>query len=150
LRSLRRKQGLPPTMPLRLMKAEKADIPQLVTVYFDTFVKSPLVLTLKPNVPSTRTWFEKSMKSDMEKPHVRIYKVVDDEASDEIAAFAKWTAPHAETEDNNTINYPVDGDVALFEKVLGMVTEKKKKILGNEDNWRKFIFGFEHDDQISV
>jgi hypothetical protein len=122
------------------MKAEKADILELVTVYFDTFIKSPLVLALKPNVPSTRTWFEKSLESDMEKPHVRIYKVVDDEASDEIAAFAKWTAPHAEEKDNNnsTDKYPVDGDVALFEEVWGMVTEKRKKILGGEENWRKF------------
>jgi hypothetical protein len=55
-------------MPLQLAKADKADIPQIVDLYFATF-KSPLVMRVKPDVPPVREWFKKSLESDAEKPY---------------------------------------------------------------------------------
>jgi len=82
-------------MPLRLLRAEKADIPQLVDLSFTTF-KSPLVLRVTPDVPSVREWYKKGLERDFEEPHIRIYKVVEDQTdsaqgSDEMIAFAKWS-----------------------------------------------------------
>jgi len=130
-------------MPLRLVRAEKADIPQLVDLYFDAF-KSPLVLRAKPNVPPVREWYKKSLESDIEKPHTRIYKVVEGQAesvqaSDEIIAFAKWSSPHTEPPQEKPTKWPVDGDVALFEEVASKATEKKKKIMGEEEYWCKLL-----------
>jgi len=126
-------------MPLRLSKAEKADIPELVDVYFNTF-KSPLVLALKPNVPPVREWYKKNLESDIEKPHVRIYKVVDGQAesvpeSNEIIAFAKWTSPHTEALQDYPTDWPADGDVALFNEVIKKATETKNKLMGNKESW---------------
>jgi hypothetical protein len=130
-------------MPLRLVRAERADIPQLVDLYFDTF-KSPLVLRVKPDVPPVREWYKKSLESDIEKPHTRIYKVVDGQAesvqaSDEIIAFGKWSSPHTEPPQEKPTEWPVEGDVALFEDVSGKAAEKKKKIMGEEEYWCKLI-----------
>jgi GNAT superfamily N-acetyltransferase len=129
-------------MSLRLVRAEKADIPKLVELYFDTF-KSPLVLRVKPDVPPVREWYKKSLESDIEKPHTRIYKVVEGQAesvqaSDEIIAFAKWSSPHTDPQEKPT-EWPVDGDVALFEDVVGKATEKQKKIMGEEEYWCKLF-----------
>jgi hypothetical protein len=123
------------------MRAEKADIPRLVDVYFNTF-KSPLVLRVKPDVPPVREWYKKSLESDIEKPHTRIYKVIEGQAesaqaSGEIIAFAKWSSPHTEPPQEEPTDWPVDGDVALFKEVMEIATEKKKKILGEQDYWCK-------------
>ena len=128
------------------MKAEDADIPQLADLYFDTF-KSPLVLKIKPDVPPVREWYRKSLENDIKKPHVRIYKVVEcqaesGQASDKIIAFAKWSSPHTEPPQESPTDWPADGDAALFEEVVGKATEKKKKIMGEDDFWCKFT---EHD-----
>lgn len=130
-------------MPLRLMRAEKADIPQLVDLYFDTF-KSPLVLRLKPDIPPVREWYRKSLESYIEKPHIRIYKVVEAQAesvqaTDEIIAFAKWSSPHTEPPQENPTELPVDGDVALFEEVISKAEEKGMKIMGEEEHWCKLL-----------
>ncbi|KAF2457348.1 acyl-CoA N-acyltransferase [Lineolata rhizophorae] len=126
-------------MSLQLARAEKADIPQLVDLYFNTF-KSPLVLRVKPDVPPVREWYKKSLESDIEKPYTRIYKVVEGQAgsvqaSVEIIAFAKWSSPHTEPPQEKFTEWPVDGDVALFEEVTGKATEKKEKIMGQEEYW---------------
>ncbi|KAF2175611.1 acyl-CoA N-acyltransferase [Zopfia rhizophila CBS 207.26] len=126
-------------MPLRLVRAEMADIPQLVDLYFNTF-KSPLVLRVKPDVPPVREWYKKSLESDIEKPHTRIYKVVEGQAesaqaSDEIIAFAKWSSPHTEPQQEKPTDWSVDGDVALFKEVTDKATEKKKKIMGEKEYW---------------
>ncbi|KAI3319242.1 acyl-CoA N-acyltransferase [Xylariaceae sp. AK1471] len=126
-------------MPLRLVKAEKADIPQLVDLYFNTF-KSPLVLSAKPNVPSVREWYRKSLESDIEKPHNRIYKVVEGhdgsvQSSDEIIAFAKWSSPHTDPPQMKPTMWPVDGNAALFEEATSKATAKRKKIMGEEEHW---------------
>ncbi|KAL1886154.1 hypothetical protein Plec18167_000083 [Paecilomyces lecythidis] len=126
-------------MPLRVMRAERADIPQLVSIYFDTF-KSPLVLRVKPDVPLTREWYKKVMENDFEKPYSRIYKVIESEAqsvqiSHKIIAFAKWSAPHTELSEEKPVALPVDGDVVLFAEVLGKAAEAKKKIMGEEAYW---------------
>jgi hypothetical protein len=130
-------------MSLRLVRAEKADIPKLVDLYFDTF-KSPLVLRVKPDVPPVREWYKKSLESDIEKPHIRIYKVVEGQAesvqaSDEIIAFAKWNSPHTEPPQEKSTEWPVDGNVALFEEVVGKATEKQKNIMGEEKYWCKLF-----------
>ncbi len=130
-------------MPLRLVRAEKADIPQLVDLYFGTF-KSSLVLRVKPDVPPVREWYKKSLESDIEKPHTRIYKVVEGQAesaqaSDEIIAFAKWSSPYTEPPHEKPTEWPVDGDVALFKEVTGKATEKRKKIMGEEEHWCKLL-----------
>jgi len=125
------------------MRAGKEDIPQIVDLYFDTF-KSPLVLRLKPNIPPVREWYQKSLERDVEKPYIRIYKVVEVqadalEATDEIIAFAKWSSPHTEPPQENPVKLPVEGDVALFEDVLGKAEEKGKKIMGEEEHWCKLL-----------
>ena len=130
-------------MPLHLVRAERADIPQLVDLYFNTF-KSPLVLRVKPDVPPVREWYKKSLESDIEKPHTRIYKVVEGRSEpmqslDEIIAFAKWSSPYTEPPQEKPTEWPVDGDVALFEDVSGKAAEKKKKIMGEEEHWCKFL-----------
>ncbi|KAF2500131.1 acyl-CoA N-acyltransferase [Lophium mytilinum] len=126
-------------MSLRLERADKADIPKLVDLYFETF-KSPLVLRVKPDVPPVREWYKKSLESDIEKPYSRIYKVVEgqaepEQASDEIIAFGKWSSPHTEPPQDKPTEFPADGDAALFEEVVGKATEKKKKIMGEEEYW---------------
>ncbi|KAF2809780.1 acyl-CoA N-acyltransferase [Mytilinidion resinicola] len=126
-------------MSLRLVRAEKADIPKLVDLYFETF-KSLLVLRVKPDVPPVREWCKKSLESDIEKPHTRIYKVVEGQAesvqaSDEIIAFAKWSSPHTEPPQEKPTEWPVGGDVALFREVVGKATEKRKRIMGEEEHW---------------
>lgn len=128
-------------MPLHLVRAEKADIPQLVDLYFNTF-KSPLVLKVKPDVPPVRDWYKKSLESDIEKPHTRVYKIVEGQAesaqaSDEIIAFAKWSSPHTEPPQEKPTDWPVDGDVALLKEVIDKASEKKKKIMGEEEYWCK-------------
>jgi hypothetical protein len=130
-------------MPLRLIRAEKADIPQLVDLYFDTF-KSPLVLRLKPDIPPVREWYRKNLESDIKKPHIQIYKVVEAQAesvqaTDEIIAFAKWSSPHTEPPQENPTELPVDGDVALFREVISKVGEKRMKIMGEEKHWCKLL-----------
>jgi len=126
-------------MPLRLVRAEKADIPQLVNLYFDAF-KSPLVTRVKPNIPPVHEWYKKSLECDIEKPHTRIYMVVDGQAetaqaSDEIIAFAKWSLPYKEPLQDQPTDWPEGGDVALFKEVVGIAAEKKKKIMGEEEHW---------------
>jgi len=128
-------------MPLSLVRAEKADIPQLVDLYFETF-KSPLVLRLKPDVPPVREWYRKNLESDFEKPYIRIYKVVESPAesvqgSEEIIAFGKWSSPHMEPPQVKSTEWPVDGDPALFEEVIGKVMDKKKEIMGEGEYWCK-------------
>jgi hypothetical protein len=128
-------------MPLHLVRAEKADIPRLVDLYFNTF-KSPLVLKVKPDVPPVRDWYKKSLESDIEKPHTRVYKVVEGQAesaqaSDEIIAFAKWSSPHTEPPQEKPTDWPVDGDAVLLKEVIDKATEKKKKIMGKEEYWCK-------------
>ena len=130
-------------MPLHLARAEIADIPELVDVYFKTF-KSPLVLRLKPNVPPVREWFKKSLESDMEKPYIRIYKVVEGgaesaQASDKVIAFAKWSAPYTEPQQEKPADWPVEGDAALFREVIETIAVKKKQILGDKEPWRKLL-----------
>ncbi|KAF2684146.1 acyl-CoA N-acyltransferase [Lentithecium fluviatile CBS 122367] len=126
-------------MPLRLARAEAADIPQLVDLYFNTF-KSPIVLRVKPNVPPVREWYKKSLENDIEKPYTRLYKVVEGQAesaqvSDEIIAFAKWSSPHTEPQSGKPAQWPEDGDVALFKEAVGKATEKKKNIMGEKEHW---------------
>jgi hypothetical protein len=130
-------------MPLRIVKAEREDILQLTDVYFNTF-KSSLVLKVLPDVPSVRDWYKKSMESDFEKPHIRIYKVVEDQVDspqgpDDIIAFAKWASPHATPLQQKPTEWPVDGDAALFEEVSGKATEKKKQIMGDEEHWCELL-----------
>jgi hypothetical protein len=130
-------------MPLRLLRAERTDIPQLVDLYFNTF-KSPLVLRVKPDVPPVREWYKKSLESDIEEPHTRIYKVVEDQAtsaqgSDDIVAFAKWSMPHTEPTQEKHVGWPVDGDVKLFKEVIDKATEKKKNIMGGRQYWCKLL-----------
>jgi hypothetical protein len=130
-------------MPLHLLRAEKADIPQLVDVYFNTF-KSPLVLRLKPDVPPVREWYHKCLESDTQEPHTRIYKVVEGQAevaqgSDEIIAFAKWNLPLAKSPQEKPIDWPVDGDVELFKEVIGKAKEKRKCIMGDKKYWCKCL-----------
>jgi hypothetical protein len=126
-------------MPLRLVRAEKADIPKLVDIYFNTF-RSPLILRAKPNIPPVREWCKKSLDSDIEKPYTRIYMVVECQSesiqsSDEIIAFAKWSLPHTELPQEIPTKGPVGGDVALFEEVVGKAAEKKKNIMGDKEFW---------------
>ncbi|KAH6654146.1 acyl-CoA N-acyltransferase [Truncatella angustata] len=126
-------------MPLRVTRAEKADIPQLVDLYFSTF-NSALVLKIKPDVPPVRGWFEKNLRSDMELPHTHVYKVEDSEAgpthsTGETIAFAKWTSPHTEDTHGGPAEWPSEGDAALFEEVVGKAAEKKKTLLGQEEHW---------------
>ncbi|KAI8633459.1 acyl-CoA N-acyltransferase [Xylariaceae sp. FL1651] len=126
-------------MSLSLLKAEEADIPQLVDLYFNTF-KSPLVLRVKPDLPPVREWFRKRLESDFEKPYTRVYKVVDcpaesAQASGEIIAFAMWSSPHTEPPQEKPTEWPAEGDVVLFEEVTGKAAEKKKKIMGDEEHW---------------
>lgn len=130
-------------MPLRLMRAEKSDISQLVDLYFSTF-KSPLVLRLKPNIPPVREWYRQRLKIDIDKPHIRIYKVMEaqDELvrpSDEIVAFAQWSSPHTEPPQENLTKFPTDGDATLFEEVISKVLEKRMKIMGEEAHWCKLL-----------
>jgi GNAT superfamily N-acetyltransferase len=112
-------------------------------LYFSTF-KSPLVLKLKPDVPPVREWFKKGLESDIEKPHIRVYKVVEGksgsaQASDEIIAFAKWSLPHTESLLENPPEWPVGGDVELFKEVTDMATKKKIKIMGENKYWCKLL-----------
>lgn len=130
-------------MPLSICKADKDDIPAIVNLYFTTF-ESPIVLKLKPNVPSVREWFQKSLQNDMAKPYTHAYKVVDNHSDSDatpvkMIAFAKWTSPHPETNDKMPHDLPADGDAALFEQVIGKATEQKKQILGDEEHWCKFV-----------
>jgi GNAT superfamily N-acetyltransferase len=126
-------------MSFRLVRAQKADIPQLVDLYFETF-KSPVVLRVKPDVPPVRDWFKKRLESDIEEPHVRIYMVVEDQseseqASDNVIAFGKWSSPHPEPQLEEPFEGPNVGDVALFQEVIVKATEGKRKIMGNEEHW---------------
>jgi hypothetical protein len=143
-------------MPLHLLRAEQADIPSLVALYFATF-SSPLVLRIKPNLPSVRAWYTQSLEIDFNKPHVHVYKVVDrrtDEASmqvvDEIIAFAKWTEPHGELDEeveeeegkkdkSGECRWPIDGDPALFEEAAGKAAAKRREIMGDELHWCKWF-----------
>ncbi|KAF2006336.1 acyl-CoA N-acyltransferase [Amniculicola lignicola CBS 123094] len=118
-------------MPFRLLPADMIDIPSLVDVYFETF-KSPLVMRVKPDVPPVRDWYQKSLENDFKKPNVRIYKVVD---NGEIIAFAKWTSPHTEPSLEKPNEWPVEGDVALFEEAAGKALAKRKQIMGEEEHW---------------
>ena|ERR1700753_2302054 len=130
-------------MPLHLLRAEKEDIPQLVDVYFTTF-KSPFVRKLKPDIPPIREWYQKSLDNDMEEPHNRIYKIVDDQeelvqGSDKIIAFAKWSSPRTESEQEKSFDWPSDGDVELFKEVIAIIKEKQQKIMGDKKFWRKLL-----------
>jgi hypothetical protein len=130
-------------MPLRIAKAEKADIPQLVDLYFNTF-KSALVLKIKPDVPPVREWYERNMRSDIDKPHTHVYKVEEIEAGStqptgEIIAFAKWSSPHTDDPDGSPTKWPLEGDVALFEEVVGKAMGKKRTIMGEEEHWCKSL-----------
>lgn len=130
-------------MPLHLMRAEEADISQLVDLYFDTF-KSPLVLRLKPDITPVREWYKKTLESDIRKPHIQIYKVVEAQAetvqaTDEVIAFAKWSSPHTEPPQENPTKLPVEGDVTLFQEVISKVREKRMKIMGKEMHWCKLL-----------
>lgn len=126
-------------MSLRLVRAKKEDIPQLVDLYFNTF-KSPLVLRAKPNIPQVREWYTKNLESDIEKPHMRIYKLVENQpesGSESIIAFGKWSSPHKESPEEKAFEYPEGAEPALWEEVIGKVTEKKKQIMGDEEFWCK-------------
>lgn len=61
------------------------------------------------------------------------------QASDDIIAFAKWSSPHTELPQEKPIDLPVDGDVVLFKEVTDKATEKKKKIMGEEEFWCKLL-----------
>lgn len=140
-------------MPLRVIRAEKTDIPQLVDLYFNTF-KSALVLKIKPNVPPVREWFERNMRNDMDKPHTHVYKVEEFEAAStqtkpEIIAFAKWSSPHAQDTHGGAISqWPLEGDATLFEEVVGKATEKKRTIMGGEKHWCKLLNAIDINDII--
>jgi hypothetical protein len=127
-------------MPLHFQLASKADIPALVALYFTTF-QSPLVLRAKPDVPSTREWFRKSLERDMEKPSTRVYKIieVDGEEEGEMIAFGKWSTPGAAKEEQKEMDWPVDGDAALIKQVVANSTEKKKKLMNGKQFWCMLI-----------
>ena len=122
-------------MTYQLMRASKTDVPQLVDVYFNTF-ESPIVKLLKPNVPSTREWFRKSLERDMEKSHVHVYIVVNNvDDKREIVAFAKWMSPTLLTEADVPNEWPPEGDPALFRELISKVMRKMQEIMGDQQFW---------------
>ena len=127
-------------MPLHLLKADRSDIPHIVNLYFTTF-KSPIVLHLKPDVPPVREWYKRSLERDFEKPNTRIYKVVEShtetvQESVEIIAFGKWSLPATESSSapEAPIEWPAEGDVVMFEEVIGITTQKRKEIMGDKEH----------------
>ncbi|KAH7014177.1 acyl-CoA N-acyltransferase [Microdochium trichocladiopsis] len=138
-------------MPLRLERANRSDVPELAAVYFSTF-KSPLVLRLKPNVPSVREWYGAQLEASFDKQHCHVYKVVeygDDndgggtQSTDllqrpEIIAFATWQSPQlktAQVQDTRGPEWPAAGDPALFEEVVLKATRIRDDLVGDREHW---------------
>lgn len=128
-------------MELRLLPAVKADVPELVNIYFTTF-QSPIVLALLPDVPSIRKWYGKGISEDFDEPWSHVYKVVTSGDDEKIIAFGRWTAPHEEVASEQLRQYPEEGNREMFEQVMKIAGEKGKQVVGDEKSWCQSIFPY--------
>ena len=128
-------------MPFSLRPARHEDLDEIVTLYFDTF-KSPLALHLKPNTPSTREWFSKSLETGLEAENVHLHLVVEgkDEHAAEIIAFAKWVSIHEPAPSKAESTWPTDGDPEMFVDLIARVTTIWEKIVGMEPRFCRHPF----------
>lgn len=80
-------------MPLVVQKAQVADIPRLLDIFYHAFHDDPLDRIMFPQIPSpdarmgsTKRWVHE-ISAD---PNMSFIEVVDTDRDDEIVAFARW------------------------------------------------------------
>lgn len=115
------------------------DIPALTELWYTAFsIKENLQMF--PNTPGVRQWWNEANSAALEKPDMRMLKVIDMQSPDRIVAYAKWNlAAH-----KYGARYPPwheDSDQELCAKLFGLTQEYRERVLGSQEHYCRSLLG---------
>ena len=131
-------------MDLQLLPAVVEDIPTLVDIYMRSFKDEVATTCFPRSSPHVRKWWidtnEEAIKTE---PLARFLKIVNDK--EEIMAWAKWNVPAQVGKEvsrdgdgsDDLPSWPQDADKELCNEFFGMLTRKKKELMGSRPHFCK-------------